>query len=424
MRILLVLNKANRETTIMNAVKREISIIAPASQVKLVQYDHKFLDEVLSFRPNVIMTFPMTSVGLAAPYYIFKQFFNAKVVCFRAEGIIDQNSPDSIANHVGYDSYGPGLVDYELFWGPGPAGIIGDALLARRKLSSPGRIKYFGYPRLERYFGIESPEGAASLDQSADHKLSQFGRDKTILLATGFHFANYTREMIFAAKDLDAENRCDELLGIIEEVKRFRTSWIDAIRLTAKENPDLLFVVKKHPIEKVPDYGMLDGIGNVLYVWQDIDIGDLIMRSALFFHYGSTSLVDAYLTGVPAVYVRSVEKRCANWFPDLGWPSARSIESALIGATVSDFRAGRIVHETTSAMQSVLEFNFNIRGGQSYRPSREIAELLLSEDLPQRISIFDSYLRVAMSRYYYQKIRRVLTRPIKKVLRTAMHYFQ
>ena len=69
---------------------------------------------------------------------------------------------------------------------------------------------------------------------------------------------------------------------------------------------------------------MLAGTGNVEYVWQDVDIGDLIEHSAVFLHYGSTSLVDAYLARVPAVYVYSREPRCRHWFTDMGWPSARA----------------------------------------------------------------------------------------------------
>lgn len=402
----------------MNAVKREIEAIKPATLVKLLQYDGKFRDEVLTFKPHVMMTFPMTSTGLAAPYYVFKYLFGTKVVCFRAEGIIDANAPQAVTDQVGYDHYGPKLVDYEIFWGPGLAKIVGNALVERKKISAPERIKCFGYPRLERYFGVKPAEGAARLPTEAVAKLTEFGRERTILIITGFHFANYTREMIFAARDLDAENRCDELLGVIAEVKNYRAHWIEQVKRAAAENPDLLFVLKKHPIERKQDYSELEGINNVLYVWQDIDIADVMERTGLFIHYGSTSLADAYLAGVPAVYVYSQDTRLRRWFPHMGWPSARSVPCDQITEVIREFRTGTIKHDGRApAVREVLEFNFNIRDGEAYRPSRQIAEFLLRDDEAQRISASDPYFWRALLRHYYLRLVR---RPIKKVLQAAL----
>jgi hypothetical protein len=428
-RILFVLNKPNRELAIMNAIKSELAVLAPSAVTRIIPYDGQFMDAVLEFRPDVMMTFPMTSISLAAPYYVFKRLFGTRVLCYRAEGIIDPHSPQSVTNHVGYDRYGPQLVDGEIFWGPGPARIIGNALLAARKLSSAERIRYFGYSRLERYYGAPAPAGLAPLPEAVAARLAAQSRDRIVLLATGFHFANYTREMIFAAKDLDAENRCDELLATIEEVKRFRAAWIAATRQAAAENPDLLFVLKKHPIERREDYGELESVPNVLYVWQDVDIGDLAERAGIFFHYGSTALADAYLAGVPAVYVYSREPRCRAWFSDMGWPSARSIATDEIAQAVREFRAGSIVHDPRDArVKEVLEFNFNIRQGEDYRPSRQIAQFLLQEDKAQRPSLLDTHMWRALSRHYYyhyySNVRRVVGRPIKRALKTAMARFR
>lgn len=424
-RVLFVLNKPNRELAIMNAICREIAALAPQTVTRVIPYDGSFVDQVVAFHPDVVLTFPMTSVTLAAPYYVFKHLFGTRVFCFRAEGIIDPASPSSVANHVGYDRYGATLVDGEIFWGPGPAKLIGDALVACGKLSSMQRVHCFGYPRLERYFGVPPAEGLMAMPAEIAARLAATPRERTVLLATGFHFANYTREMIFAAKDLDAENRCDELLRIIEQVKRFRAGWIDAVLHAARENPDLLFVLKKHPIERREDYAALEGLANVLYVWQDIDIGDLIERAGVFFHYGSTSLADTYLARVPAVYVHSREAECHQWFPDMDWPSARSLTPEQIPDAVREFRAGRIaLDETDPRIRAVLEFNFNIRSGESYRPSRKIAEFLLQEHPAQSIPLHDQYRWRSLAYYYYLKLRRRIGRPIKNALRAAAARFQ
>ena len=263
------------------------------------------------------------------------------------------------------------------------------------------------------------------MPESVRARLSHSGRTNTLLFAAGFHFANYTREMIFAAKDLDAENRCDELLGIVEEVKRFRASWIEGIVHAARENPDLLLVLKKHPIERREDYAALEGLGNVLYVWQDVDIGDLIDRAGVFFHYGSTSLADAYLARIPAVYLHSREKRCHEWFPDLGWPSARAASSDEITNLVREYRNGDIRHDDEDPrIKEVLEYNFNIRDGEPYRPARRIAEFLLDNDPSQRIPWTDRHFQHALLSHCYRRLRHAIGRPIKNVVRGARGLFQ
>jgi hypothetical protein len=160
-------------------------------------------------------------------------------------------------------------------------------------------------------------------------------------------------------------------------------------------------------------------------VWQDVDIGDLLEHSACFFHYGSTSLADAYLAKVPAVYVHGATERCREWFPDMGWPSTRAIAVDLIPEAVREFRAGRIVHDANNPdIKEVLRFNFNIREGDDYRPSRQVAELLLRDEEAQRVSLLDPHVWRALSRHYYLRLRRAVGRPVKKLLQAARERFQ
>ena len=138
---------------------------------KIIRYDDRFMAEVLAFRPDVMLMFPMTSVTLAVPYHVFKHLFGTRDFCFRAEGIVDPNSPSSLSNHIEYDRYGATLVDGDIYWGPGSAKLIGDALVARGKLSSPERVRCFGYPRIVRYFGIPPAATAVEPPQSLASRL-------------------------------------------------------------------------------------------------------------------------------------------------------------------------------------------------------------------------------------------------------------
>ena len=66
-------------------------------------------DTVVNMHVGSSLTFPMTSKTLAEPYYIFKHLFGTKVVCFRAEGIVDPASAqsDQAREHLGMPGAAP-----------------------------------------------------------------------------------------------------------------------------------------------------------------------------------------------------------------------------------------------------------------------------------------------------------------------------
>lgn len=417
MNILLVLNKPNRESVIMEAIKTEILNFDNNARVRIQEFNRTFIRDILQFKPNVIVTFPMTCLGLSSIYYIFKLLFKCSVVCFRAEGIFDFNSPKNIEAHIGYDKYGPRLVDYEIFWGERPAKVLGDVLIRQKKLRSDGNIKYYGYPRLERYFSQKDKPALAVLPKRVAEKIATYSKDKIVFFITGFHFANYTKSDLYAAKDLDAEHRCEELLQIVDVIKSFRKQWVMAVFESAKAHPDLLFMVKKHPIEKIEDYTTFLDHKNILYIYEDIDIADLMPLTGLFFHYGSTSLADTYLSGIPSVFVYSDNEQCRAWYPDMGWPSTSQVHVSSIPQKIDEFISGKLVFRFTPDMSQVLKDNFNFERDAAYRPSAEIAQLLLNCRPTPRIYWSDIYFWKAIyiysARFFWKKLEKF----IKKILR-------
>ena len=90
-----------------------------------------------------------------------------------------------------------------------------------------------------------------------------------------------------------------------------------------------------------------------------------------------------------------------------------------------EFRAGYIRHdETDPGIAAVLEYNFNIRQGEPYHPSRMIAEYLLEEHPAQGTLAFDPYALRALARFYLLKLRRAVGPPVKRALRAAMARLQ
>ena len=416
MKILLVLNKPNREIPIMESIKMEIYSINPSAHVAIREMcSPGFNRFVLKYRPNVILTFPFTCVGFSSWYYLFKILFNTKIICLRAEGVVNDTSKEAIDFITGFDKYGKQLVDYELFWGSKSAELIGGNLLRQDKISSLNRVKIVGYPRLETYFSQKEEHPSIELPARILTKLGGYSRQHIIFFVTGFHLANYSKQDLFDAKDLDAENRADELLKDVEKAKQFRAAWIDNIIRTAKDNPQLLFIVKKHPIERREDYQLLESQLNVLYIHEDIEIQHIIRYANLFFHYGSTSVVDAYLSHIPSIYVSPDED--IIWYSHMGWPYSKQITADRIPETVREYKAGQITFRVTQEINKVLKDIFNIEEEKPYAPSRKIAELILQKDPAQKIELTDIYLWKSIISVFVISIINVAGGIIKKILR-------
>lgn len=416
-KIMLVLNNPNREMSVMEAIKNEIIAIRPDSQVNILEMcTPTFNEEVIKFKPDVILTFPFTCVGFSKWYYIFKLLHNSKLISYRAEGIADYASEYNIEKHVGYDKYGKNLVDYEVFWGCKMADVVGQALVSQGKLSSALRVKYTGYPRLEHYFQDRPDYSITKLPVRIKQKIEMYSKNDIILIVTGFHLANYTKNDLFNARDLDAENRCDELLAAVILAKLFRQEWIDNIIKTAMEHPRQLFVVKKHPNEKKNDYEVFDNITNVCYIHEDIEVNDLMSLAGLFCHYGSTTLVDSYLTKIPSIYLHSENKVTNTWFPDMGWPSSRAIPISSLSAGVAEYINKGLTFDAIPAVKQVLKDMFNIEEGKPYHPSREIAELILNQEPPQKIPLNDIYLWKSLVLVTFEFVLRRMILTVKKIL--------
>lgn len=389
MKILLVLNKPNREIPIMESIKREIMAVNRSAVVDVKEMcETGFVKYVFMFRPNVILTFPFTCKGFSHWYYIFKFFLGCKIITLRAEGVVDFDNEYNVQWAVGFDNYGDSLVDFELFWGEKLAKEVGNQLLKQQKISSIQRVKVVGYPRLEAY-ADKSNSFMPALPVRIEQKISIYKKDKIALFVTGFHLANYSKQDLYDAKDLDAENMLDQLLEGVEISKRFRQEWIDNILEASIQNPEILILVKKHPIEKRQNYEIFEGVENILFIYEDIQVEQIISYASVFFHYGSTALVDSYLAGIPAVYVFSQHNK--QWYPDMGWPSSLKVMVSEIPKALKESIAGKTKFEMNAGVEVILKDIFGIEKGRAYRPSKEIARIILDPSPPQKISLTDTF---------------------------------
>ncbi len=424
MRIALILNKDARERPVMDRIRAWVERLHEDGEVLIVDFhDPGYAFALLDFAPQVILTFPFTAVPLSQPLLVLKHLLDCAIVCLRTEGAIDFGSDRQLEWLVGLDRYGSGFVDYELFWGPRTADLVGRALVAQGKLSSLDRAKCFGHPALEPLFESRGGEAGEALPPGLRSRMESAGPRGTLLFITGFHLADYTPEDLIMAGDIVRtddpllKEKLLEAVQGVEKAKRFRQAWIDMVLQVAGAHPEALLVVKCHPIEKEifdsgrPDpYRAFEGRPNIVYLTENIPVGSLLPHAGLFFHYGSTCVAESYVHQIPSVCVGSreiyppEETATVYSYSSLGWPSTFEAEAAEVPALVDRHLAA----PTAWAMDqdraaAVLHEVFNIGpghllGDQAYRPSLDIARFLL--DLcrrpPQALPASDPYLVQAL----------------------------
>ncbi len=398
-RILLVLNKVDRETVLMERIAAAIRRSDPAAKVEIMhRMANGFVKLAVQFRPTAILTFPMTGEGLSLPYLIIKNITNCRIICLRTEGIMNYAEKIDRDLHTGYDAYRYPLVDLELFWGPGMAEMVGPALVAAGKLASMEQTRIVGYNRLEPYFDATLAERDDS--EPVLRVLKGLDRNTVVMAVTGFHFADYTETDIFNARDLDAANNLPVLLKEVEACARLRADYAAAIATAARANPEAAFVVKTHPLETnaKPYDEAFAGLGNVFVVRQPIPAEYLISKAGLLLHYGSTCLVDAVLSRIPSVHVKS--EHTEIYFRDFSRESSFLITPDEVPALISRHLASPLPFELTSGMRRDLMTDFAVDLDRPYHPSQTIAEILLDPTPAIPLSPEDPFVARAMDLFY------------------------
>lgn len=424
MRIALILNKAARERPVMDRIRAWIERLHEDGKVLIVDFhDPGYALALLDFAPQVVLTFPFTAVPLSQPLLMLKHLLGCAIVCLRTEGAIDFGSDRQLEWLVGLDRYGPAFVDYELFWGPRTAALVGRELVAQGKLSSLDRAKCFGHPALEPLFEARDSQAAADLPPWLRARMQAAGPRGTLLFITGFHLADYTPEDLIMAGDIvrtDDPLLKEKLMEAVqgaERAKRFRQAWIDMVLEVAGAHPETLLVVKCHPIEKEifdsgrPDpYRAFEARPNIAYLTENVPVGSLLPHAGLFLHYGSTCVAESYVHRIPSVCVGSraiyppEETPTVYSYSSLGWPSTYEAETGEVAALVDRHLAAPAAWSLDQdRAAAVLHEVFNIGpghllGDQPYRPSHDIARFLLElcRQPPQALPESDPHLLAAL----------------------------
>lgn len=415
MNLLLVMNKKEREGSIMRKIAHWAKTLAPATKIRIIHYSRPTLIlEALDFSPDVMLIFPLTSRNSASLPVVLKAACGTTVVTLETEGGTGYDTSQGyLKQFVGYDKYSSSLVDYSLYWGPHDARHIGGLFFQEGKIASQSRNLTFGYPLYEVY-ASESllKREQDKLAPSIQKKLDNYPDDKRILFVTGFHTADYTREDCINAADLfdidtDYAKELEAVLVRVEREKLRRDQWVRAIRTLAERRPDIQCVIKTHPIEialkkhrGTNHYEALAALPNVALI-SDIDatVCQLLGRSKALVHYGSTVVAESYLLNRASVFVfcPRLHGAYADYYRQgrdpKGWPSTHATTIEDLGTVVDTLLETPGTHcpRPDGADAVLLDF-FNLTDPADYLPSRDIAAFLVTlAGKAQALSPTDKY---------------------------------
>lgn len=393
----MVINYAEREKTCLECVAQQITEMDPQSSVLIVDFrDPDFLAQLLAFQPETLLTFPLTARTISYIPYLMKAAFRTRVLFYRTEGIFTADTPGHLEAVAGQGRYGPCCTDGELFWGKEHAAEMANLLFNQNKLSSPTqRMGIVGYIPFGADFEAQLPH----LPSEILSRLHAIPRKKVMLFLTGFQMADYTPAEIEKAQDIIPEH-CpdipafmrDMLLGIAG-ANSFRNRWIRAILTTALQNPDLLLVVKPHPVEiaRFRIHGtdsyedFFSGIPNILYLKENYHIISLLKEVGALIHYGSTCVAFAYKYHVPTIFVEYPEPFVAIrdkdgmvHFDNLRLKSDYVIHIRDMAPFIQINKDNFIAKEPDLMILDILKSFFNYTPKQKTLPSKIIARILLS----------------------------------------------
>lgn len=428
-RILLVINYPARENLVMQKIKDSILTISPKSVVAIEElYKPRFINKALKFMPDVIMTFPFTGHNIHKQFYIIKWLTNCSICCFRTEGFsVDGEYGEFFS---GIADYCDNIVDCEIFWGEEMAEAVGKTLLKDKKLKSSSQIKIAGYPKYENI--INEKVDIKTLDQNIISKINSYPKKNVMLFLTGFNYADHTEKDLFTAEDLDLSNgKLEQWLMIVDAFKELRNLWISNIINCAKKYNELLFIVKIHPAEKflINPYSALNNYSNVIVIRDESTTTNLLKISSVMFHYGSTTVAESAILGVPSVMLQydcpAFKTEVGKYFQCKAVISDYKVDANNLEDFIKKYLSGDVTCQISQSKIAMLYNIFNIKNYlkmDEYKPSHQIAEILLNIKPCAKIKYNNPYLKAALQYKNINKPFKILNKFIYAKLVKTYRY--
>ncbi len=382
--VLILLNIENRERMIAEIMSEQLRSKNLAEEVVIGQA-YEIIFHIYDYQPDlVISSLPRDEYSIAM-YTMVKFVFQCLWVVIHPEGFIPMTE-EVINELVGFNDVPVNLMDMVLFWGPGMAEEIGKRLVERKRLSAKDRIGVFGYLLYERQCldQLEKPAIVEEIRRKSEHF------KKTVLFVTAC--------VLDYIDDRWSENMKKRARSNLYYMEKYR----ELIRELARRNPDVLFVIKMHPVEiersQKDNYEEVKLLENVCIIDIVTQISFFFDTASLLIHYGSTTALEAYAYHIPNIgLINDHIDVTANSLgrKDLLADELFSIQD--IDGVDRFINQSSIMVRKNTRIEDALYKYMNFEMDRPYQPSVKLLDYLGSLRNPQRINYSDPYVKEALT---------------------------
>lgn len=412
-KIMFLYHVKEREYTIIEMIEKQIKSNYSNAVIRSGEFYSSIMDTI-QFGPDIIVTIPPRDFYSSNYLTILKIITGAVIISMNTEGFYKFSS-DDVALITGYNTYSKELVDYFIMWGPMTKKRLGQRLILDGKLEDMRRIKVTGYA----YYELDKMHGRYEMyNKSLSEWFVQY--TENILVVTGFMLADCSIKEYHLLGYFGNDKSIRQISPLeIEQAKQsieadaeFRKRYIEGIIMLARNNPQMGFIVKLHPVEieqKSKAYDVLQDCPNILLIKRQIPVGVLLGRVNGLIHYNSTCNFEAYIYKVPTIQIYNDNDYMTSYKHDWQYKGdstylVHSNQFQEINRIIKD----GLKYKRLDGLEKMLFGLFNWKPDKEYKPIEKTAAYIANAHKAQRLKYRDKQVADAMNSEQGKRVRTML----------------
>lgn len=301
MRILICTQSEPRDGFIDGKIKQHLEKLG--HEVKICNFVFNGRREVIDFKPHVVVM-PEARCEYSRDFSEQLRYMKIRTVVRRTESGFTEDDPRSEQHKQFCIGNWPYEVDLELVWSDEFADILRNKYHKDNVVVCGGVVFDVYFPRPPR---------------------EKQGK-KVVLFATIWDYAD--RRSYYCVPELPVGDPIQR-----ENYRKCRSGrdvWINEIRRVCEKYPDWHVIVKVHPAEHPTEY--VQKLGKIAQVINAPKAVEVLPKTDLLVHAGSTMAVEAHLMGIPAIQFCDLEETLISKVS----PHVESVELERVDLTKSN----------------------------------------------------------------------------------------
>lgn len=277
------------------------------------------------------------------------------------------------------------------------------------------RIRITGNPRVDYW----RPDFLPYFEQEVERITKRFGKyvllSSNLPLANGYEslddILNRLREL---GKVKDAES--EEIVRIsVADGKKMFDSFVSAVTGLADRFPDVNFIVRPHPAERIAGWENALPNRNNIHVLFEGGISPWVRGAVSILHNGCTTGVEAYVSEIPSIAYTPFESVINREIPNK--LSYNVTSESQIGDCLAEILSGKLQYAKSADNDDLITYRFaNVTGSSA---AKRIVDCFDGLDIPSSSRMETGYwgLRKGLKRrfrLFKKRMRKIETKSMRK----------